>query len=62
MKVHQLIFALVKYGVMAEVQIQREMTFHEIGEDSIYLSAEGTVILDADGNFYKKRIMEGHAE
>lgn len=62
MKVSELRAILASHNPNASVEIQWEMTFHEIGEDNIYLAAEGTVILDADGNFYKKRIMEGHAE
>ena len=59
MKVMELIEALNKYPQNLEVLITWESTFSDLDNEKIYQAKDGTVILDADENFYKERIMSG---
>lgn len=58
MTVRQLIDLLSKHvEANPEVLITWESTCHEIYEDSVYLSADGDLVLDGDADSYKKQIM-----
>lgn len=41
------------------VVITWEGTANEIGPENIYLAHDGRLILDADDNFYRERIIRG---
>lgn len=57
MTARALIAALSKHRPDAEVLVTWESTFHQVDEDQIYVSADGDVVIDADGNAYKEQIM-----
>ena len=58
MTVRELIDALSKYAdANPSVIVTWETTVHEIDEDQVYLSADGDVVIDADANAYKEKIM-----
>jgi hypothetical protein len=57
MTVRELIEELSKHRPDAEVLVTWETTFHTIDIDQIYLSADSDVVIDADANAYKERIM-----
>lgn len=56
MTVSELLEALAKYPAEANVVVTWESTFHE---PSIYVAKNGTVIIDADGDFYREDIEAG---
>lgn len=58
MTVRELIAVLSKHAdADPRVVVTWETTIHDIDEDQIYLSADGDLVIDADANAYKKRIM-----
>jgi hypothetical protein len=58
MTVRELIAALSTYvDANPRVVVTWETTVHEIDEDQVYLSADGDVVIDADANAYKEKIM-----
>lgn len=58
MTVRELIFVLTKYAeTNPRVVTTWETTIHDLDEDQIYLSADGDIVIDADANSYKERIM-----
>lgn len=58
MTVRDLIAVLSKHAAEnPDVLVTWETAFHTIDEDQIYLSADGDLIIDADANNYKERII-----
>lgn len=58
MTVRELIAVLSKYAdVNPRVIVTWETTIHEVDEDQVYLSADDDVVIDADANAYKEKIM-----
>lgn len=57
MTVRELIAVLSKHDADRRVIVTWETTIHDLDEDQIYLSADGDVVIDADANAYKERIM-----
>lgn len=58
MTVRELIDALSNYvEANPNVVVTWETTVHEIDADQIYVSADGDVVIDADANAYKEKIM-----
>jgi len=58
MTVRELIAALSKHAdANPRVVVTWETTIHNLDEDQIYLSADGDIVIDADGNAYKEKIM-----
>ncbi len=56
MTVRELVAALSKHEPDRRVVVTWETTIHDVDEDQIYLSADGDVVIDGDGNSYKKNI------
>jgi len=59
MKVKGLIKLLQGHNQEVEILITWEGIFTDIEDDNIYIAKNGKVVIDADGNFYKKRIKQG---
>lgn len=58
MKVRDLIAELSKHAeANPQVIVTWETTINDIDTKHIYLSADGDLVIDADGNQYKERIM-----
>jgi hypothetical protein len=56
MTVRELMAALSKHDADRRVVVTWETTIHDLDEDQVYLSADGDVVIDGDGNSYKERI------
>jgi len=59
MNIEELKGILNLYDSNAQVMVTWESIFCEIDVDSIYKAPNGVIVIDADGNFYKERIVSG---
>lgn len=59
MKVKQLIEILQNQNPDASVKVTWEGIFRDISLSGIYRNPRGTLMIDADENSYKKRILSG---
>ena len=50
---------LKKFDLDAKVMITWEGIFRDVKKDNIYKAPNGTIIIDADDNLYKKDILSG---
>lgn len=57
MTVRELMAVLSTKDPAAAVVVTWETTCHELDPDSVYVSADGDVVIDADGNSYKEKIV-----
>ena len=59
MKVKKLIEILQTFPSNAFIEVAWEGIFRDIEKNNVYIHEDGTILIDADNNRYKNRIMKG---